>query len=105
MSADTLRIAEPDGEPTIDAEPIGDNPGPELPPALLMTVDDLARELRTSAKTIRRMDQAGRLPRGIKIGHSRRWARQTIIAWIAAGAPGRKEWEAFGGAPARRRSV
>lgn len=70
-------------------------PAAELPPALLMTVDDLARELRTSPKTIRRMDAAGRLPRAVKIGRAKRWPRATIVAWIAAGAPARAEWEAF----------
>lgn len=81
-------LPEPIGEPaTIGGEP--------PPPALLMTVDDLARELRTSPKTIWRMDQAGRLPRAIKIGHAKRWPRQTIVGWIAAGAPCREKWEAF----------
>ncbi len=80
-------VPEPSGKPATIGEP--------LPPALLMTVDDLARELRASPKTIRRMDQAGRLPRAIKIGHAKRWPRQTIVAWIAAGAPRREEWEAF----------
>jgi excisionase family DNA binding protein len=92
--------------PEAAAEPIDPAQiGEPLPPALLMTVDDLARELRTSAKTIRRMDAAGRLPRAVKIGRAKRWPRETIIRWIAAGAPRRGEWEAFGGAPARRRSV
>jgi excisionase family DNA binding protein len=106
MSADALRIApESDAGPTIDAAPIATNPGPEpLPPAMLMTVDELARELRTSAKTIRRMDSAGRLPRAVKIGRAKRWPRETIIRWIASGAPPRKQWEAFGDAPIRRRT-
>jgi len=60
-----------------------------------MTADELARELRTSAKTIRRMDAAGWLPRAVKISRGKRWRRQTIVAWIAAGAPKRAEWEAF----------
>lgn len=101
MSADTLRIAPEAGtaERPIDAGPIGE----PLPPALLMTVDELARELRASPKTIRRMDAAGRLPRPIRVGRAKRWARDSIVRWIAAGAPRRSEWEAFGGAPARRR--
>jgi predicted DNA-binding transcriptional regulator AlpA len=93
-----LRIAHSEAgtaEPSTDPAPIGGNPGPELPPALLMTVDDLARELRTSAKTIRRMDQSGRLPRAVKISHGKRWPRQTIVRWIAASCPPRTEWERF----------
>lgn len=80
------------------ADPAGDTdttPAAELPPALLMTVDDIARDLRTSPKTIRRMDAAGKLPRAVKIGRAKRWPRATVVAWIAAGAPGRAEWEAF----------
>lgn len=108
MSADALRIARPEaGEPSADAAPIGEpaTRAEPLPPAMLMTVDDLARELRTSAKTIRRMDAAGRLPRPVKVGRAKRYVRSAIVAWIAAGCPRRGEWEAFGGAPARRRSV
>lgn len=103
MPTEALRIVPPEAVP----EPIGEPAtlGEPLPPALLMTVDDLARELRTSAKTIRRMDAAGRLPRAVKIGRGKRWPRATIVAWIAAGAPRRAEWESFGAAPARRRSV
>jgi predicted DNA-binding transcriptional regulator AlpA len=95
MPSSPLRIMPEAGtaEPTIDAAPIGE-PGPE-PPALLMTVDDLARELRTSGKTITRMEQSGRLPRPIKVGRAKRWSRQTIVAWIASGAPSRRDWEAF----------
>ncbi len=102
MPVETLRImpdavAELIGEPATAAEP--------LPPALMLTADDLARELRASIKTIRRMDAAGRLPRAVKIGHGKRWPRETIIAWLRAGAPDRKAWEAFGDGPARRRRV
>lgn len=92
MPSEALRIAPEAGtaEP-IDAATIGER----LPPAMLMTVDDLARDLRTSAKTIRRMDAASRLPRAVKISRGKRWPRQTIVAWIAAGCPKRAEWEAF----------
>lgn len=75
----------------IDAATVGE----PLPPAMLMTVDDLARELRTSAKTIRCLDAAGRLPRAVRISRRKRWPRQTIVAWIPAGCPNRKEWESF----------
>jgi predicted DNA-binding transcriptional regulator AlpA len=63
-------------------------------PAMLLSVADLARELRISVKTIARMDQAGKLPRPIRVGsRAKRWARATIVEWIAAGAPCRREWE------------
>lgn len=59
------------------------------PPMMLSSVD-LARELRTSTKTIARMDSAGRLPKPVMIGgRLKRWPRQSIVEWIAAGCPRR----------------
>lgn len=54
---------------------------------LLLDRADLARELRTSVKTINRMIAAGGLPSPITIGKRRRWPRQTIVEWIAAKCP------------------
>jgi predicted DNA-binding transcriptional regulator AlpA len=64
--------------------------------ALLLTAEDLARLLQLSGKTIKRMDQAGRLPRAVRLGergHTKRWRRDEIDAWIAAGCPDRGKWE------------
>jgi len=61
---------------------------------LLISTSDLARELQVSAKTITRMDQSGKLPRPVRIGRSKRWVIQTIVDWIEAGTPNRREWEA-----------
>lgn len=63
--------------------------------AMLLTKADLARELRTSSKTIDRMDNAGKLPRPVRVGRAKRWGRQTIVAWIAAGCPDRHDFERF----------
>lgn len=61
---------------------------------LLMSAADLAEEFRVSTRTIRRLDQEGRLPRGIRIGHrARRWRRAEIVAWVAVGGPPRDEWD------------
>lgn len=68
---------------------------PELP-AIMLTAADLARELRTSTKTIRRWDQAGKLPLPVRIGSRMlRWKREEIVRWVAAGAPDREEWTRF----------
>ena len=40
------------------------------------------------------MDQSGRLPAAVGVGHEKRWLQSTIVAWIADGCPGRGEWEA-----------
>ncbi|NLE38407.1 MAG: helix-turn-helix domain-containing protein [Pirellulaceae bacterium] len=58
----------------------------------VFTVLSLAAYLDTSTKTIRRMDQAGRLPSPIRIGRGLRWRRDEIDAWLAAGCPARDEW-------------
>ncbi len=65
------------------------------PPPVTMTSVEIARELRVSPKTIRRMHETGRLPRPVTVGtRSLRWVRTTIIEWLAAGCPDRKTFEA-----------
>ncbi|MEX0701311.1 MAG: helix-turn-helix domain-containing protein [Planctomycetales bacterium] len=58
----------------------------------LLTAPEVARLLRLSDRTVRRLDSAGRLPRGLRIGGSKRWRRDELLAWIAAGCPRRTEW-------------
>jgi excisionase family DNA binding protein len=62
---------------------------------LMISADDLARELGISTRTVRRLDLEGKLPGPVRIGRAVRWPRQTIVEWIAAGAPPRREWEAM----------
>ena len=65
------------------------------PPPFTMTDAEIARELRLSAKTIRRMNDDGRLPQPVVVGaRSLRWVRQTIVEWLAAGCPDRATFEA-----------
>lgn len=65
------------------------------PPPFTMTDADIGRELRLSAKSIRRMDDAAKLPRPVMVGaRSLRWVRQTIVEWLAAGCPDRATFEA-----------
>lgn len=62
-----------------------------------MTDAEIARDLRVSAKTIRRMDEAGKIPAPVTVGaRSLRWVRQTIVDWLAAGCPDRQTFEALG---------
>lgn len=100
MRAESLRIMpetlhKPLGEPAMV--------GPE--PLPMLTAAELAHELRVSLKTLRRLDTAAKIPRGTKIGHAKRWPRETVLRWLRTGAPCRREWESFGDAPARRRTV
>jgi excisionase family DNA binding protein len=67
---------------------------PAIPDTLLMTAGDLARQLRTSTRTIRRWDQSGQLgPRPLKIGGTVRWRRCDVMAWLSAGCLCRRDWE------------
>jgi predicted DNA-binding transcriptional regulator AlpA len=64
---------------------------PPCADTLLVSAADLARELRLSIRTIRRMDASGALPRPIRFssGAVIRWRRADIVAWLAAGCPRR----------------
>jgi len=59
----------------------------------LVSAAELARMLSTSVRTIRRLDSAGKLPRGIRLGGLKRWRQDEIEAWIAASCPLRAEWK------------
>jgi predicted DNA-binding transcriptional regulator AlpA len=77
---------------------------PSSPKALTLTLAELAGELRTCVRTIRRRLQAGLLPAPIRIGATIRWPRDEIIAWLAAGAPDAEAWAQLRNtAPLRRR--
>lgn len=77
-------------------QPTRKPPGPESGPLpFTMTDAEIARELRLSPKTIRRMDDAATIPRPVVVGaRSLRWVRQTIVDWLAAGCPDRATFEA-----------
>jgi predicted DNA-binding transcriptional regulator AlpA len=62
-----------------------------------MTDAEIARDLRLSPKTIRRMNDAAKIPAPVTVGaRSLRWVRQTIVDWLAAGCPDRQTFEALG---------
>ena len=62
-------------------------------PALIGT-RAVAALLGRSVRSIRRDHAAGRLPRPVRLGGAVRWRRAEVLGWIAAGCPGRAEWEA-----------
>jgi len=57
-----------------------------LEPALL-SEKEAGRMLGCSGRTIRRLADAGKAPRPLKLGHSTKWRRVDLEAWIAAGCP------------------
>ena len=69
----------------------GRDAGPGAVPAML-TVNQVARMLCCSSRTIYRLTDSGRMPRPVKLGSLVRWPRDVIERWIAAGCPdARKE--------------
>lgn len=64
-------------------------------PALLIPADIAAALCGMSLRTWCRLDSAGRVPRPILLGRKmKRWHREDLVRWIAAGCPARREWEA-----------
>lgn len=55
--------------------------------ALLLTIEDVARMLSVSTRTVRRLRQEGRIPQPLIVGRSVRWNRETLMQWIGAGCP------------------
>jgi predicted DNA-binding transcriptional regulator AlpA len=60
-------------------------------------VSDLAELLKTSSRTIHRLNSAHLIPSPVRIGCRPRWRREEIEAWLKAGGPKRKEWEQMKG--------
>ncbi len=55
--------------------------------------EELAEVLGISRAHVWRMHNRGRLPAPLRFGRSVRWHRDTIEAWLLAGAPPRHVWE------------
>ncbi|NMC21743.1 MAG: helix-turn-helix domain-containing protein [Thermogutta sp.] len=53
----------------------------------LMPVDDVARLLSVSRRTVWRMRDSGHLPAPVRLGGAIRWRRGDIENWIASGCP------------------
>lgn len=56
---------------------------------LLIGVDDVARLLRCSSRTVRRVAEAGRMPKPVRIGALLRWDKEQIREWVRQGCPKR----------------
>jgi predicted DNA-binding transcriptional regulator AlpA len=70
-------------------------PLPNWAEVLVYNGDELATALGVARKTITRMDQSGKLPLPLRISGRKRWLRSEISAWLRAGAPPRRDWEAM----------
>lgn len=76
------------------------NDGASTP--LLIDLKQLATLLSCGQSTLHRNRKADRLPAPIKLGGRTLWRVQEIEAWVAAGCPDRKTWEAMQTAAKRR---
>ena len=68
----------------------GRNVGGEAAPrerAAMLTVGDVAKLMRCSARTVYRMADTGRMPKPVKLGALVRWPRAVVENWIAEGCP------------------
>ena len=61
---------------------------------LLIDINSVATMLGRSPRSIYRDESAGRMPKPIKLGGSKKWRQAEIREWIAAGCPNRQKWEA-----------
>jgi excisionase family DNA binding protein len=57
------------------------------PAAALLDVAAVAALLDCSKQHVRRLADAGRMPRPVKIGSLLRWRRTDLESWLAAGCP------------------
>jgi excisionase family DNA binding protein len=84
--------------------PDGERPGTaDTLDSPLLTPDELAAILKASTRTVRRLDDEGKIPAALRFGRLKRWRSAEIDEWLAAGAPDRREWNAIRSTRARRR--
>ena len=60
---------------------------PERDLGRLLIVHAVAELLACSTRQVRRLVDAGKMPRPLKIGGMIRWRRQELDDWLAAGCP------------------
>jgi len=68
---------------------------PDTLTPLLLSAPDVARLLAVSVATTWRLESAGKLPAPLRIGGSTRWRHAEIVAWVEAGMPDRRNWQAM----------
>lgn len=67
------------------AERFDDDRPPPMVEPLVVTVDEVAKMLRLSKRSVWRLRSAGVLPAPLRLGNSVRWLKSDIDAWIAGG--------------------
>ena len=67
--------------------PDADAPAVEPAAELVIDVKKVARMCDCSTPHIRRLSDAGRMPKPLRLGGLVRWRKTDIESWIAAGCP------------------
>ena len=63
---------------------------------LALNVREVAERLGCSTRHVERMDSAGKLPAAVRLGgRAKRWRSAEISAWLNAGCPDRRTWNAM----------
>lgn len=67
---------------------------------LCTDAEGIAQMLDISPRTVRRLDDAGKLPAALPLGRAKRWSIAELTDWVAAGSPPRRQWIAMRQRPA-----
>lgn len=59
----------------------------------VLTIQEMAGYLGVSARSVMRMDQAGKLPMPLLLGRCKRWNRREFTTWLDYGSPPRVKWQ------------
>lgn len=59
----------------------------------LLTAEHVAQLMSCSARHVRRLADAGRMPAPVHLGALVRWPRAVIEAWIGDGCPHPRDWD------------
>ena len=57
----------------------------------MLTVNELARIMNCSPRTVYRLSDRGRIPTPVRLGGLVRWSRTVIEKWMAEGCPARPQ--------------
>lgn len=95
MATDSLGSAELRPAPSRSASARTCDPKQTLPfPRLLLTAVEAAAMCGFSVRTWWRLESSGKIPAAVRLGRSKRWPAEELRAWVEAGCPDRKRWEA-----------
>ena len=65
----------------------------QQPEQLAVTVGQMCKMVPFSVRTLRRMDSAGKIPRGHRVGGKKLWLVSDLKHWVKLGFPDREKFE------------